>query len=51
MSMPVVALPVSGGLNGGLTADQIAKQPSAPGQPVVMNLTAPQQAQKHSVAI
>ena len=50
MSMPVVALPVAS-VTGGLNADQLAKQPTAPGQPVVMNLSAQQQPQKHSVAI
>ena len=44
--MPVVALPVTGGLN----ADQLAKQQASPGQPVSVVAT-PQQAQKHSVAI
>ena len=38
-------------VTGGLNADQLAKQPTAPGQPVVMNLAAQQQPQKHSVAI
>ena len=46
MTMPVVAMPVTGGLN----ADQLAKQQASPGQPVSVVAT-PQQAQKHSVAI
>ena len=50
MSMPVVALPVTA-VSGGPLADQVAKQQAASGQPVIMNLTAPQQAQKSSVAI
>ena len=49
-SMPVVALPVSA-VSGGPLADQVAKQQAASGQPVIMNLTAPQQAQKNSTAI
>ena len=50
MSMPVVALPVTA-VSGGPLADQVAKQQAASGQPVIMNLAAPQQAQKSSVAI
>ena len=46
MSMPVVAMPVG----GGLSADQLAKQQSSPGQAIGVVAT-PQQAQKHSVAI
>ena len=44
MTMPVVAMPVTGGLN----ADQLAKQQASPGVSVTAT---PQQAQKHSVAI
>ena len=50
MSMPVVALPVAS-VSGGLNADQVAKQQASPGQPVVLDLSAQQQPQKHSVAI
>ena len=50
MNMPVVALPVTS-VTGGPFADQVAKQQAASGQPVIMNLAAPQQAQKSSVAI
>ena len=42
--MPVVALPVTGGLN----ADQLAKQQASP---AVAGTASPQQAPKHSIAI